>query len=101
MPDRMLQYGCAVVCGAAVVSTGGLSVARILVADDNSNIQKMVGLALKDQGIDVIAVGNGEAAVRKISDLLPHLVLADVFLPVRKGGCRSFPYPGHSAGGRF
>jgi len=41
-------------------------VAKILVADDNSNIQKMVGLALKDQGIDVVAVGNGEAAVRKI-----------------------------------
>ena len=32
---------------------------KILVADDNSNIQKMVGLALKDQGIDVVAVGNG------------------------------------------
>jgi CheY-like chemotaxis protein len=60
-------------------------VARILVADDNSNIQKMVGLALKDQGIDVIAVGNGEAAVRKISDLKPDLVLADVFMPVRNG----------------
>jgi len=60
-------------------------VAKILVADDNSNIQKMVGLALKDQGIDVIAVGNGEAAVRKISDLRPDLVLADVFMPVRNG----------------
>src|SRR5260370_6499918 len=45
----------------------------------------MVGLALKDQGIDVIAVGNGEAAVRKISDLRPDLVLADVFMPVRNG----------------
>jgi CheY-like chemotaxis protein len=60
-------------------------VAKILVADDNSNIQKMVGLALKDQGIDVIAVGNGEAAVRKIADLRPDLVLADVFMPVRNG----------------
>jgi CheY-like chemotaxis protein len=60
-------------------------VAKILVADDNSNIQKMVGLALKDQGIDVVAVGNGEAAVRKISDLKPDLVLADVFMPVRNG----------------
>ena len=59
--------------------------AKILVADDNSNIQKMVGLALKDQGIDVVAVGNGEAAVRKISDLKPDLVLADVFMPVRNG----------------
>jgi len=60
-------------------------VVKILVADDNSNIQKMVGLALKDQGIDVIAVGNGEAAVRKISDIHPDLVLADVFMPVRNG----------------
>ncbi len=59
--------------------------AKILVADDNSNIQKMVGLALKDQGIDVVAVGNGEAAVRKASDILPDLVLADVFMPVRNG----------------
>ena len=59
--------------------------AKILVADDNSNIQKMVVLALKDQGIDVVAVGNGEAAVRKISDVRPDLVLADVFMPVRNG----------------
>ncbi len=59
--------------------------AKILVADDNSNIQRMVGLALKDQGIDVVAVGNGEAAVRKISELRPDLVLADVFMPVRNG----------------
>lgn len=58
---------------------------KILVADDNSNIQKMVGLALKDQGIDVVAVGNGEAAVRKIADVRPDLVLADVFMPVRNG----------------
>src|SRR6202521_6121396 len=45
----------------------------------------MVGLALKDHGIDVVAVGNGEAAVRKISDIRPDLVLADVFMPVRNG----------------
>ncbi len=59
--------------------------AKILVADDNSNIQKMVGLALRDQGIEVVAVGNGEAAVRKIADIRPDLVLADVFMPVRNG----------------
>src|SRR5437764_15003792 len=45
----------------------------------------MVSLALKDQGIDVVAVGNGEAAVRKIADVRPDLVLADGFMPVRNG----------------
>jgi CheY-like chemotaxis protein len=33
----------------------------------------------------VVAVGNGEAAVRKIADVRPDLVLADVFMPVRNG----------------
>jgi CheY-like chemotaxis protein len=60
-------------------------VPRILVADDNSNIQKMVALAFQDHGIEVIAVGNGEAAVRKLPDLSPDVVLADVFMPVRNG----------------
>jgi CheY-like chemotaxis protein len=60
-------------------------VATILVADDNSNIQKMVGLALKDHGIDVVAVGNGEAAVRRIPDVHPDLILADIFMPVKNG----------------
>jgi CheY-like chemotaxis protein len=59
--------------------------ARILVADDNSNIQRMVALALKDHGIEVAAVGNGEAAVRAIAQSKPDLILADVFMPVRSG----------------
>ena len=58
---------------------------RILVADDNTNIQKMVVLAFQERGIEVIAVGNGEAAVRRIPDGNPDLVLADVFMPVRNG----------------
>src|SRR6266403_958713 len=70
-------HGCGIV--------GGCLVARILVADDNSNIQRMVWLALKDQGIDVFAVGNGEAAVRKMAYIIPYLMLADVFMPVRNG----------------
>jgi CheY-like chemotaxis protein len=60
-------------------------VPSILVADDNTNIQKMVSLAFEDRGITVVAVGNGEAAVRRIPDLNPDLVLADIFMPVRNG----------------
>jgi CheY-like chemotaxis protein len=60
-------------------------VPSILVADDNTNIQKMVSLAFEDRGITVVSVGNGEAAVRRIPDMNPDLVLADIFMPVRNG----------------
>ena len=59
--------------------------AKILVADDNSNVQKTVALALADLGVDVLSVNNGEAAVRKLADFSPDLVLADIFMPVRNG----------------
>lgn len=69
----------------AVASLKGLTVPTILVADDNSNIQKMVSLVFKEKGIDVVAVGNGEAACRKVPEVHPDVVLADVFMPVRNG----------------
>jgi CheY-like chemotaxis protein len=69
-------------CGRA---SRGFPVPKILVADDNANIQKMVVLAFEERGIQVVTVGNGEAAVRRIPDLNPDLVLADIFMPVRNG----------------
>src|SRR5215470_16620871 len=45
----------------------------------------MVALAFEVRGISVVSVGNGEAAVRRIPDMNPDLVLADVFMPVRNG----------------
>ena len=59
--------------------------AKILVADDNSNVQKTVALALADLGVEVVAVNNGEAAVRKLAEIAPDLILADIFMPVRNG----------------
>ncbi len=58
---------------------------KILIADDNSNVQKTVVLVFQERGIQVVSVGNGEAAVRRIPDLDPDLVLADIFMPVRNG----------------
>jgi CheY-like chemotaxis protein len=64
---------------------GGTRVPKILVADDNSNVQRTVALALSDLGIEVVAVNNGEAAVRKLNEISPDLILADIFMPVRNG----------------
>jgi CheY-like chemotaxis protein len=60
-------------------------VPKILIADDNSNVQKTVALVFQERGVQVVSVGNGEAAVRRIPDLDPDLVLADIFMPVRNG----------------
>ncbi len=59
--------------------------AKILVADDNSNVQKTVSLALADLGFEVVAVNNGDAAVKRLAEFAPDLVLADIFMPVRNG----------------
>lgn len=58
---------------------------KILVADDNRSIPKKVADALKDQGHEVTGVAHGEAAVKKLAEFMPDLVLADVFMPVRNG----------------
>ena len=58
---------------------------KILIADDNSNVQKTVALVFQERGVQVTSVGNGEAAVRRMPDLDPDLVLADIFMPVRNG----------------
>ncbi|MCL4523337.1 MAG: response regulator [Acidobacteria bacterium] len=58
---------------------------KILVADDNRSIPKKVTEALKDLGYEVLGVGHGEAAVKKMPEFMPDLVLADVFMPVRNG----------------
>src|ERR1700683_2745248 len=80
----MLRIRFAPECGRNTFSKGTI-VPKILIADDNSNIQKMVALAFEDHKVEVVAVGNGEAAVKKLQDVKPDLILADVFMPVRNG----------------
>ncbi len=43
----------------------------ILLADDSITIQKIVNLTFSGEGIDVVTVGNGEAAVKKTPRAAP------------------------------
>lgn len=54
---------------------------KLLLADDSATIQKVVNLTFADEGIDVIAVGDGDAAWRRIEAERPDIVLADVHMP--------------------
>lgn len=58
---------------------------KILLADDSITIQKVVNLTFSDEGIDVVTVGNGELAVRKLNDVRPDIVLADIYMPGKNG----------------
>ena len=58
---------------------------KILLADDSITIQKVVNLTFSDEGIEVIAVSNGDAAERKLEEVKPDLVLADIFMPGKNG----------------
>ena len=58
---------------------------RILLADDSITIQKVVNLTFADEGIEVVAVSNGDQAERRLADVQPDLVLADISLPDKNG----------------
>jgi len=60
---------------------------RILRADDEEVVRKTVRLVLGFQGYDVVEAGDGEDAVQKYMEAVPHfdLVLLDVDMP-RAGG---------------
>jgi CheY-like chemotaxis protein len=58
---------------------------RILLADDSITIQKVVNLTFADEGIEVVAVSNGDQAERRLGEINPDLVLADIFMPGKNG----------------
>jgi CheY-like chemotaxis protein len=57
----------------------------ILVADDSPTIQKKASGILTGEGLDVVTVSNGVAAVKKLPTVNPIVVLADVSMPGKDG----------------
>ncbi|MFZ3071403.1 MAG: response regulator transcription factor [Anaerolineaceae bacterium] len=54
---------------------------RILVADDEKGLVKVIRLNLEHDGFDVIEANNGAQAMDKLRATLPDLVLLDVMMP--------------------
>lgn len=57
----------------------------ILIAEDESHIQKMIENRLKSQGYKVIATSDGEEALQKIRSSAPDLVILDLTMPKKNG----------------
>ena len=58
---------------------------KILLADDSVTAQNMGRKILADAGYEVIAVNNGSAALKKIAEVKPDLVILDVYMPGYSG----------------
>ena len=64
----------------------GISLARkILLADDSVTAQNMGRKILSDAGYEVVTVNNGSAALKKIAEHRPDLIVLDVYMPGYSG----------------
>jgi DNA-binding NtrC family response regulator len=58
---------------------------RILIADDEAKIRKVMSLLLRGEGYEVLAVENGAAAVREAERFRPDVALLDQQMPDMTG----------------
>ncbi len=63
-----------------------MSVARVLLAEDDPDIQKVVRMSLKMKGVKEVAVAdNGEECLAKVAEFAPDVILLDVMMPKLDG----------------
>jgi CheY-like chemotaxis protein len=58
---------------------------KILLADDSVTAQNMGRKILTDAGYEVVTVNNGSAALKKIAEHKPDLIVLDVYMPGYSG----------------
>lgn len=59
--------------------------AKILVADDEQNIVKLLRMYLRNEGYDVVAAADGRQALERFNQESPDLVLLDLMMPALNG----------------
>jgi CheY-like chemotaxis protein len=63
----------------------GVSVKRILVVDDDPSIRFLLRMIFESSGYEVSDAQHGVAALVRIMDALPDLVVTDMMMPVMDG----------------
>jgi CheY-like chemotaxis protein len=58
---------------------------KILLADDSVTAQNMGRKILTDAGYDVVTVNNGSAALKRVAEVKPDLIVLDVYMPGYSG----------------
>jgi len=60
-------------------------VAKILVVEDDRDLNKAYCIILRHEGHDVVAAFDGKEALAKLNDFEPELVLLDLLMPIMGG----------------
>lgn len=58
---------------------------KILIAEDEQDIQDLIEFTLKYVGHEVVSVANGAEAYQMAKKIMPDLILLDVRMPVMSG----------------
>ncbi|MCD2348723.1 response regulator transcription factor [Clostridium guangxiense] len=58
---------------------------KILIVDDDSEIRKVTGIYLENEGYDVLKAGNGKQALELIEENKIDLVILDIMMPGMNG----------------
>jgi len=58
---------------------------RVVIADDDPDIRRLVEMTVTNAGCDVTVASDGEEALERVRDSMPDLVILDVLMPRRDG----------------
>lgn len=58
---------------------------KILLVDDEKDVLEFLGYNLKRENYNVITAQNGQQAIEKANEYLPHLIILDVMMPEMDG----------------
>lgn len=62
-----------------------LTMSKILVVDDDSHIRELIGVFLKDAGLDVYEAADGEQALEQLESVKADMAIIDVMMPKMDG----------------
>ena len=63
-----------------------MTISKVLIAEDDPDIQKVVRMSLKLKGVkDVLVTDNGEECLARVSEFKPDVILLDVMMPKLDG----------------
>ena len=58
---------------------------KILIAEDDKNVQALIVFKLKNSGYDVVAVNNGVEAIEYLKHSAVDLIMLDMMMPLMSG----------------